>query len=93
MSYKMVVHRKAHKELQRLPAVVKRQVEKMIDSLGENPRPFGYKKLTDYQSERSSKKACYRLRQWTYRIIYTVEDDVITVTVIQIQHCSEVYKK
>lgn len=92
MSYKIVVHRKAQKELQKLPLSVKKQVEIVIDKLAENPRPSGCKKLTEFQSDRSPNQVCYRLRQGTYRIVYTVEDEIVTITVVQVQHRSDVYR-
>ena len=64
----------------------------VIDKIAENPRPSGCEKLTEFQSERSPGQVCYRLRQGTYRIIYTVEDEIVTITVVQVQHRSDVYR-
>ena len=35
----------------------------------------------------------YRLRQGNYRIAYSIEDEIITVTVVKIGHRREVYRQ
>jgi mRNA interferase RelE/StbE len=52
-------------------------------SLSENPRPYGYKKLVG--------RDAYRIRIGDYRIIYEIEDKIITVTVIDVGHRKEIY--
>ncbi len=58
----------------------------------KEPRPHGAKKLTDYQSVRTKSKTCYRIRSGDYRVIYTIEDEVVTITVIKVAHRNKVYK-
>jgi len=48
------------------------RVKKSIYNLADNPRPFGYKKLKG--------RNAYRIRKGNYRIIYEIEDKIITVT-------------
>ena len=91
MSYKVVVHQKAVKELQKLPFAAKRQVEKAVDKLADNPRPPGYEKLEGFKSERVPNTQCYRIRIGDLRAIYTIEDDIITVTVVQVKKRGDIY--
>ncbi|MDR2690734.1 MAG: type II toxin-antitoxin system RelE/ParE family toxin [Dysgonamonadaceae bacterium] len=48
-------------------------------ALANNPRPEGYKKLIGSQNT-------YRIRAGIYRIIYTIEDKILTVKVVKIDH-------
>ena len=51
---------------------------------GEEPRPRGCEKLTARER--------YRVRQGPYRIIYAVDDQERTVTVVKIGHRKDVYR-
>ncbi|OAV69965.1 Plasmid stabilization system protein [Bacteroidales bacterium Barb6XT] len=83
--YKVVVSKKIEKELLKLPRDYFRLVKKQILSLGQNPRPFGYCKLSDTDNK-------YRIRISDYRVISSIEDDVLTVEVVEIDHRSSIYK-
>lgn len=91
MSYILVIHPKAEKEIRKLHAVAARQVIKRLYDLAENPRPHGYKRLDGFSSERASGKACYRIRIGDLRAIYTVEDEIITVTIVQVKKRGDIY--
>jgi mRNA interferase RelE/StbE len=91
MSYKLVIHPKAEKEIEKLHSISAKNVIKKVFNLVENPRPNGYKKLTNFQSERSNKLECYRIRVGDIRIIYTIEENIITVNVIQVQKRGDIY--
>jgi mRNA interferase RelE/StbE len=56
-----------------------------IDSLAENPRPQGIKKL-------SSEEDKYRLRVGDYRIIYQIREKSLLVLIVRIGHRSDVYR-
>ena len=56
---------------------------KMLE-LENNPRPSGCKKLQGRNG--------YRIRSGDYRIIYEVEDKIITVTVIDVGHRKDIYQ-
>jgi mRNA interferase RelE/StbE len=49
-----------------------------IGKLAENPRPFGCEKL--------SGKNKYRLKQGRYRIVYSIMDHDLVVTVVKVGH-------
>ena len=55
-----------------------------LDELGENPRPPGSKKLAGADF--------WRTRVGDYRIVYSIEDQVLMVLVIRIGHRREVYR-
>lgn len=84
--YRVLIKQSAAKELENVGRKRDRQrVVQRIQSLSENPRPHGCEKL----SGRSDR---YRIRQGPYRIVYSIDDDVLTVTVVKIGHRSEVYR-
>lgn len=93
MAYHLTILKKAEKEIQKLPRDLAQKIIHKIYDLQKNPRPLGCKKLTDFQSERAPGKVCFRIRQGEYRIVYTVEDEVITIMIVQVQHRKEVYKR
>jgi mRNA interferase RelE/StbE len=56
-----------------------------IALLASNPRPPGAKKLRT--------RDAYRVRVGDYRIIYTIEDDVLLIVVLALGHRQGIYGK
>ncbi|OAV73271.1 Plasmid stabilization system protein [Bacteroidales bacterium Barb6] len=83
--YNVIVGKKAKKMLDRLPSDYYQLVLKRLLSLKQNPRPFGYCKLSGSDNK-------YRIRIGDYRVIYSIKDDILTVKVIEIDHRSNIYK-
>lgn len=82
--YSLVVKRSAAREIDALPTAVRRRVIGKIAALASDPRPHGAQKLTGEDR--------YRIRQGDYRVVYTIEDEVVTVTVVRVAHRSDVYR-
>ena len=83
--YAVSFRRSAEKDLRKLDSGVRRRVLRSIDALVLNPRPMGCHKL--YGSENA-----YRIRIGDYRVIYTVDDEVLIVAVERVRHRREVYR-
>jgi mRNA interferase RelE/StbE len=83
--YKVVFSRSAEKDLQKVSSVYLVSIESHIKKLSDNPRPPGSIKL-------AGSKNSYRIRVGIYRIIYTIEDNILTVEIIKIDNRSNVYK-
>jgi mRNA interferase RelE/StbE len=83
-SYKIEIKKSAAKEIENLPSVVLKRVVTHIQELGNDPRPVGYKKLSGDEK--------YRIRVGDYRILYEIEDEVVTVYVVKVAHRKEVYR-
>ena len=83
--YTVIIVKKADKFFNSLPEPQFLALKKAINALADDPRPFGYIKLTGESS--------YRIRVGDYRIIYNIFEDIITVEVININHRKEVYKR
>ena len=74
----------ARKELERLPAKLVQRIFPKIEGLAAEPRPTGCKKLKGGDKE-------WRIRVSDYRVIYTIDDSKLLVTVTRIRNRSEVY--
>jgi mRNA interferase RelE/StbE len=83
-AYSVLITRSAEKEIERLPTAVRRLVVRRIEALAGEPRPHGSQKLAGEDK--------YRVRQGDYRIVYTIEDTIVTVTVVRVAHRSDVYR-
>ena len=83
--YAVEFRRSALKDLRRLEPPVQRRVLRAAESLWTNPRPEGCRKM---QGSRNA----FRIRVGDYRLIYTVDDDVLIVAVERVRHRREVYR-
>ena len=84
-SYKIYFRMSAAKELRKLPNPTIQKVIKRIEALAIDPRPVGCEKLTGQEF--------YRVRQGNYRIIYSIQDDELTVWVVKVSHRKDIYKR
>lgn len=78
------MQRSAQKEIANLPDGVRRKVIERVGALAGDPRPHGSQKLSGEEK--------YRVRQGGYRIVYTIADAIVTVTIVRVAHRSEVYR-
>jgi len=72
------------KDVKRIPKKDLRNILSKIDGLAEDPRPSGCEKLTGQER--------YRLRQGKYRIVYSIQDNELTVWIVKIGHRKDVYR-
>lgn len=90
MDYQVEFASSAAKELAKLVKKIQpkdsKRIRDKIESLKSDPRPHGVEKLTNAEG-------LLRVREGDYRIIYKVDDDVLTVLIIRIGNRSEVYKR
>ena len=63
-----------------------RRVQRLlrIQALATDPRPHGSEKLSGEDK--------YRIRQGSYRVVYIIEDAIVTVTVVRVARRSDVYR-
>jgi mRNA interferase RelE/StbE len=85
MPYIIQFKSSALKELRKLPKEFSEQIARDIDGLAKNPRPHGHKKLKGSEN-------LYRIRSGNYRIVYQIQDRVLTVLVVRIGDRKEVYR-
>jgi len=87
--YQVVVSPRAERDLKKLRRQNPRdyaRVMEAIRSLADDSRPPGTKPLTGRQGS-------WRLRVGDYRVIYTIDDAALVVTVLGVAHRREVYRR
>lgn len=82
--YQLQYSKHVNKDLRKLDKGQLSAVVRRIESLADNPRPSGCIRL-------QGGNELYRVRQGDYRIIYGIQDDVLTVLVVKVGHRKEVY--
>ena len=84
MNYKLIIDDKVIKDLKKIDHVwQKRIVKKMKTILVSDP--YSGKRLVGNLSP------FWRMRVGDYRIIYTIEEEVVTVEVVKVRHRKSVY--
>ena len=82
--YKVQLARRATKDLRRIGKPYLIRLLQAIENLGGDPLPSGCKKLVGATN-------LYRIRVSDYRIVYTVEHDVLVVLVVRVGHRKDIY--
>jgi mRNA interferase RelE/StbE len=83
-AYEIFFKESVWKDLRKVPKSDLKRILSKIEKLGHDPRPVGCEKLTG--------EALYRLRQGRYRIVYSIQDNELTVWDIKVGHRKEVYR-
>ncbi len=83
--YEIRLTKRVERQLSKLVPEVQVRLQLAIDTLEENPRPDGVKKLKGKDNQ-------YRIRVGDYRIVYTIEDQKLLVVIVQLGARSDVYK-
>ena len=82
--YKIYFKASVEKDFKKIPKKDTKKILQLIDSLTIEPRPNNCEKLSDQEK--------YRVRQGRYRIIYSIQDDKLTVWVVKIGHRRDIYR-
>ena len=86
MRYEIRIRKQALKEIEKLPIKKSIEVSKAIDSLAENPRPAGSKKL------KGQKEIIWRIRVGDFRILYIIDDKIKIVEIRKVGDRKDIYK-
>ncbi len=82
--FKIIFEERVRKDFRNIPKVDARRILSRIESLAQEPRPFGCEKLTGQER--------YRIRQGEYRILYSIKDRELVVWVLKVTHRKDVYR-
>jgi mRNA interferase RelE/StbE len=83
--YKVSIKRSAVKEIEAIPQKKERQrIIRRIGQLANDPRPPGSKKLSGHDK--------YRIRQGSYRIVYSIEGNELVIVVVKVGHRKDVFR-
>lgn len=83
--YKVRIKRSARKELESIATKVdRRRIVKRIQGLADDPRPPDCQKL--------SGRDLYRVRQGRFRVVYQIDDGLLTILVIRFADRKSAYR-
>jgi mRNA interferase RelE/StbE len=82
--YEIFFKKSVEKDFKAIPKNDLKKIIKRIGALAEDPRPQGCEKLTG--------QGRYRLRQGKYRIVYSIQDNKLTVLVVKVGHRKDIYR-
>ena len=83
-AYKLFFKKSVQKDFDTIPKKDLKKILNRISTLAENPRPPGCEKLTGQER--------YRLRQGRYRIVYSIQDDELTIWIVTVGHRKDIYR-
>jgi len=82
--FKIEFKQSAVKELHSIPKKDLKRIILKILALAIDPRPSGCIKLSNQEN--------YRIRMGNYRILYSIEDEILIVFVVKIGHRKNIYR-
>jgi len=83
VNYKIEIKKSATKEIAKLPKDMLKRILDKIQSLENEPRPSGCKKLSADEK--------YRIRVGNYRVLYSIEDEKLVIYIVKVGHRKDVY--
>ena len=85
MNYEIQIRRKAQKSLAKISEPFQSNIIESINSLAHNPHPTNSKKLIG--------RPAWRIRIGNYRVIYEIENKLLIILVLDIDHRKNIYRK
>ena len=83
-AYKVYFRESVEKDFTAVPRKDLLKILRRIEALSKNPRQSGCEKLTGQER--------YRVRQGRYRIVYSIQDEALTVWIVKVGHRKDVYR-
>ena len=83
-AYNIFFKRSVEKDFESIPRKDLKKILDRIQLLAEDPRPAGCEKLTGQER--------YRVRQGKYRIVYSIQDNELTIWIVKVGHRKDVYR-
>ena len=82
--YQLFIEKQVQRQLEKIPLADYQRLKSAIFDLAKNPRPKGYKKLKG--------RPGYRIRQGNYRVVYDINDEILTVYILAAGHRKDIYE-
>lgn len=83
-AYRVLFRESVWKDLESIPKKELQRILDRISALADVPRPPGAEELVGEDR--------YRIRQGRYRILYSIQDQELTVWVVKVGHRKDVYR-
>lgn len=84
-SWHVLVMGPARRQIDRLPITVAAAVIETVDAIASNPRRLG-------KPLRFELEGCFSARRGPYRIVYRIDDESHTVSVLAVGHRADIYR-
>jgi mRNA interferase RelE/StbE len=85
-AYRIELDRQVKKDLKALPHSVAKRIKEVIAQLATDPYPPGHKSL------KGKHRGYLRVRTGNYRVIYSIEEEVLVVLVVRVGHRKDIYR-
>ena len=85
MQYNVNFRTSALHEFRNLSEDIKNRMKIAIDTLKQNPRPLGVRKI-------QGRENLYRLRIGSYRLVYEIDDHEKIILVTRVRHRRDAYR-
>ncbi len=82
--YTLLIKHSAERDLRKLPDVIFRRINDKILASRDDPRPPGVRKLVGSNIEG------WRIRVGDYRVLYQIDDEAQSATIVRVKHRREV---
>ena len=82
--YNVYFRESVEKDFRIIPKEDLQRILHRIELLADEPRPLGCEKLTGQER--------YRVRQGRYRIVYSIQDKMLTVWIVAVGHRKDIYR-
>jgi mRNA interferase RelE/StbE len=83
-AYKVYFKESVEEDFGSIPKKDLVKIIRRIKALADDPRPLGCEKLTGQER--------YRVRQGRYRIVYSIQDEALTVWIVKVGHRKDIYR-
>jgi len=83
--YEILLERRAEKDLRKLSSELFQRIIAKIQSLSENPKPQGSRKIAGSKND-------WRIRIGDYRAIYEIDEQEKRVRIMRVRHRREAYR-
>lgn len=85
MAYRVIISSPAQKEIRSLRNnTMLGRLRAAIRNLSEDPRPAGARKLSGSE--------LWRIRVGVFRIVYEIDDEIVTVRIVRVRHRADAYR-
>ena len=84
-SYTIAWRPAAIRQLKKLDRPLQEKIRTAVDGLAANPKPAGVRTLVNYAQ-------FWRLKVDTFRVIYSLDEEILSVLVVKVAHRREVYR-
>jgi len=82
--YSIFFRKSVKSDFKKIPKRDLQRIMQRISALVQDARPHGNEKLSGIER--------YRVRQGRYRIIYSIQDEELTIWIVKVGHRKDVYK-